>query len=193
MQSNISPKGSFRVYELTAGAFGTALGWFLAPAGYQRLGLGIGAAVGILLGSAWKWWSLKRYPTEAALPLRWWGHALYLIGVCLCAYLIWIAATTWIRYPETWLAGLAGFLFFGAGAVVLFVLWVADRRLSAFGDIEPTRDLVLGISSFILASASAFVILLGNIIIGLLGTLFFSLCGVVLLKKARWGGQKGTS
>ena len=191
-QEIMSHRSLSNIHELTMVAIGTALGWFLAPAGYQRVGLAVGAAVGILLGSTLKWWLLKQYGTEAALPLPWWGHALYLVGVCLCAYLVSMAAISWIRYPETWIAALAAVLFFGAGAVVLFVLWVCDRRALDSTAIEPTRHLVLGVSSFILATASVFVILLGNIIIGFLGTLFFFLCGVVLLKKARGGGEKVT-
>lgn len=172
------------LFEIVGASYGAALGWVLSPAEYHRLGLGIGAGVGVLLGSVWEWWWRRRKPAiEPVLPVGVVGYTFYIFAIGLCIWMLWLTGKTWICFLERWFAALTSFLFFGAGIGVLFLLWKFDSLSAISQSLEAKRDRALGLCSFMLALVSLFLIFLGNISIGVIGTLFFFGCGAVLLRK----------
>lgn len=178
------------LYGMAGAGLGAALGWLLSPIGDQRLGLSIGAGIGALLGSVWNWWRLRRRGlTEAPSALGPVGHAGYVIGLGFCLAALWFPLRTWVERPEKWLAAVAGLLFFGGGAVVLVLLWQADRHVISTRASEARGTTALGICSVVLALASVLLAVIDNPVIGVVGALFFGLGGVVLLRRGRSRSQ----
>ncbi len=179
------PRGH-AIYEMVGAGIGAALGWLLAPHGDQRLGLAIGAGVGALLGSVWKlWWLKRRSLTEAASGLGWGGHAFYFVAIALCLSALWFPVKTWVQYPDKWLAAVAGLLFFGAGAVLLVLLWRADRGVVSIRASDARWAIMSGIACFVLALASVLLAVLGHLLVGVVGALACGLCGIMAIRRGR--------
>ena len=176
---------SLYLYYLIGAALGSIVGWMISPTEFRRLGLSIGAATGILvikMGN--RWWLNKRPPEVMAAPLGFVGHAVYSLSMILCLYMMWLFSETWIDHPAKWSDALVGLLFFGAGAVVVFLLWAADSLSISNWLTEARTHVALSICSFIVAIGSGYVITTGNVVGGLAGVVFFGWCGFALLRKA---------
>lgn len=184
---------SLYFYYLIGAALGSVLGWMISPTEFRRIGLSIGAAIGILvmkIGN--RWWVNKRSQKVMAASLGFGGHAFYLFVMILCLYMVWLFGETWLDHPAKWVGTLVGLLVFGAGAVVVFLLWAADSLFISNWLTEERRNLALSICSFILTIGSGFITYLGNVFWGIAGVLFFGWCGLVLFRKARNCGVRFT-
>lgn len=169
---------------------GAALGWLLAPAGDQRLGLGIGGGTGALVGAAWRWLWLKRSSvSEAPSALGHVGQAGYAIALVFCLAALWFPVKAWSEHPEKWLLAVPGLLFFGGGAFALVVLWQADREVTLSQTREARRTMALGICSVVLGLASALLAVIDSPVVGAVGALFFGLGGLGLIRRGLSGRQ----
>lgn len=165
---------------------GSALGWFLAPLEYRRIGLGIGVLVGGLILIAWQRIRQRSFrQKEAQLGLGWPEHATYLFFVGLSMYCLWLSGTTWHTQPEKWLAALGGIILSLAGIVVFAIFWRMDYLQIPREKMEAPDALAIGVCAFGVAAVSLFLVHLGNPILGILGAAFCGWCGVIAIRKSR--------
>lgn len=177
----------FRILHVSwvAGAgLGATLGWFLAPAGEQKIGLGIGVAFGTLLVGALAWYRGRSAAQKTAAPHFGWGQkAVYLIFISLALFFAIYALRLWILQPEKWLEALGGLLFSIVGIIVFILLWRRDALAGSNEYAETPGTVALGFCSFAVSALSLLLVALGNPIVGILGAGFFGWCGVLLIRK----------
>lgn len=173
------------VYWVAGAGLGATLGWFLAPSGEQKIGLGIGVALGALLVSVWAWYRRRSSAQKTAAPhFGWGGKTVYLIFISLALLFAIYALRIWILQPEKWLEALAGLLFSLVGIMVFILLWRRDALAGSNEYVEMPGTMALGFCCFAVAALSLLLVVLGNPVVGILGAVFFGWCGILLIRKS---------
>lgn len=172
------------IFLMTGCLLGGTVGWFLAPTGFEKIALGIGAVIGSFFVSCWQFYKQREgAENQAPGPLRIGGKIIYLFFISLSLWFATYALQTWMDHPEKWLAALGGLLFAGVGIMVFILSWKNDSRLSSSNQLNVQGTKALGWCSFAMAAVSLTLVPLGDPFWGILGTVFFIYCGVILMKK----------